>query len=193
MRATLILQTADVYRAAYRQCVRRLRDRFSDVREGWSGVMKVLFENEVAVFRQEGATEEDGPWAQLSPGYQAWKESRFPGRPILRLTRKLMAQLTGARGDHYERRMRRKLVFGSNYPVPGTRSDLGGILAEGRDEEDSYVEAKQRTMVMGRFTRVDILRRKRVTYMPERPPIRITEGTITNIVDAILDYAIGTD
>ena len=184
MRATLILQTADVYRAGYRQCVRGLRDRLSDVREGWSGVMKVLFENEVAVFRQEGRTAEDGPWAQLSPGYQAWKESRFPGRPILRLTRKLMAQLTGATGDHHEVRGRTHLEFGSDYLAPGTNLDLGGILAEGREGEMAG-EAELTGEISGGWGRN--------TAMPARPPIRITEGTITDIVDAILDYAIGTD
>lgn len=53
-----------------------------------------IFEAEMEKqFESEGSGQ-SGPWAQLSPAYEAWKSANYPGNPIGQLTGNMMAGLT---------------------------------------------------------------------------------------------------
>jgi phage gpG-like protein len=59
-----------------------------------------------AVFASEGGEIEQ--WAQLSPKYKEWKEKKYPGQPILQLTGKLRAAMTGDGGSGAWEKVNRK-------------------------------------------------------------------------------------
>lgn len=56
-------------------------------------IAQKLQEYERAQFESEGAYGSGG-WAPLKPAYKAWKERRYPGKPILQREGDLMASLT---------------------------------------------------------------------------------------------------
>ncbi len=72
--------------------------RFTDGIADWRPIWPVFGDNFYAHLRQTFATEGDagpGRWAPLSEKYAEWKARRFPGRPILERTGRLVASLTG--------------------------------------------------------------------------------------------------
>lgn len=73
--------------------LKRYQDAVLDLREPFEQVADRFAQMELAQFTSQGAASGD-PWAPLSPGYAAWKERRYPGRPILVRTGQLRRDLT---------------------------------------------------------------------------------------------------
>lgn len=59
-----------------------------------------------SVFASEGG--EISRWAPLSEKYKKWKEKHYPGQPILQLTGKLRAAMTGSKADGAWEKLRAK-------------------------------------------------------------------------------------
>lgn len=70
-----------------------------DLTEPLTAIEQVFRKHEKRLFDTEGAYGPSGRWAPLSDKYLAWKETVFPGRPILELTGTLRAALVEGRGD----------------------------------------------------------------------------------------------
>jgi len=163
-----------------------VRERLDDLRCTWDRVLEIIWEYEQQLFEHEGATGEHPRWQELSDnpirfhgglGYRTWKEENY-NTPLLELTGKLRAQLTGhTQGEApFIGRERTRLTFGTNYEAfagveyrprsPRDRTagnDLGGMHAEGR---------------------------RHYYPMPARPPIRVTRREAFDITDAILDWVL---
>jgi len=85
-----------------------------DLRPAWEQIHKVFLEKRHGVFAMEGAFEGLPAWAPLSPKYAEWKESRYPGQPILVLTGQLRASLTDPNDpNHFYEATERELTMGS--------------------------------------------------------------------------------
>lgn len=70
-----------------------------------------------SLFAAEGAFEGFPRWAPLSPSYRAWKSEHHPGKPILVLTGRLRAMLTGEGSGLQIQMDRRSLTISASYPV----------------------------------------------------------------------------
>lgn len=87
-------------------------------------VLRPLFQQQTAeVFAAGGRP---ATWAPLSPGYAAWKASRFPGKTIMRRTDRLYQSLVGVTGDSVWAATPRTVRYGTKVPyyrwhVTGTR------------------------------------------------------------------------
>lgn len=168
---TLELDGEALRRVALRPLLRGMRDRAQDFRPCYDEARNLIFAHEAQLFRQEGETLDESRWAELSPAYKTWKDKAFPGRKILELTGKLVRQLTGESGDHYELRRKTKLVLGSDYPIKwrGGSDDLGGLHMSGRQAS------------------------KKVAAMPARPPIRTSDYLANELTDLFADYLMGVE
>lgn len=72
----------------------RIDQIISDFRSIWPNVAKEFYAIEAGQFGSEGAKGASGKWSPLSPAYKKWKESHFPGEPLLRLAHPLVESLT---------------------------------------------------------------------------------------------------
>lgn len=77
---------------AFDALVERVDTATADFRPLWAGMGRAFRANEAAIFDSEGPG-----WKPLSPAYAAWKDSHYPGRPILVRTGSLRTSLTVAR------------------------------------------------------------------------------------------------
>lgn len=186
---TLSVPLRDVVLIGYHSFRRQVLERADDIRCTWDRVLEIIWEYEEQLFDREGQTSEHPRWQELSDnpirfhgglGYRTWKEENY-GTPLLELTGKLRAQLTGhTQGEApFIGRERTRLTFGTNYetyagvedrprsPLDRTAgNDLGGMHGEGRT---------------------------RYYPMPARPPIRVTRREAFDIADAILDWVLEGD
>jgi hypothetical protein len=113
---------------------------------------------------------------------------------MMLLSRRLFRQMAGISGDHYERKQRAKLIFGSNLPIKwkGGKDDLGGLHMEGREEGTAekpmldwweYGPPGRRV-----FNGPALMSSRILGAMPARPPIRTTDQLAGEIADIALDY-----
>ena len=192
MSATLELDGEALRRVALRPVLRGMRDRGRDFRPCYNRALNVIFAHEAQLFRQEGETLDKQRWAELAPVYKTWKGKAYPGRKILELTGKLVRQLSGE-GGHYERRMKTKLVMGSNYPIKwrGGTDDLGGLHMSGRagSNDTRSAVAIEQAASPGGFR--GWMAKGSVAPMPARPPIRTSEGLAIELTDLFADYLMG--
>lgn len=84
------LEGVEVFSRAFN----RLEQGIDDFRSIWPNVAKEFYAIEHEQFASEGAHGASGKWAPLSPAYRKWKETHFPGQPILKLTHSLYESLT---------------------------------------------------------------------------------------------------
>lgn len=70
----------------------RFGDQMRDLREPFQEISEDFFKAEEKNFRAKGTPQLFRP---LSPKYAAWKKKHFPGKPIMRLTDRLINSLTG--------------------------------------------------------------------------------------------------
>jgi phage gpG-like protein len=56
------------------------------------------------------------PWPPLSPRYAAWKALHYPGRPMMVLSGRLKASLTGRSSDSIRRVGQKEFEFGTAVP-----------------------------------------------------------------------------
>lgn len=94
----------------------RFTEQLDDYRQIWPGVTIDLRN----IVREQFAGRGVGSikWSALSPGYQAWKERRFPGRPLLVRTGATLAALTGNTSRTVLRAEATSLTFGTSLPYP---------------------------------------------------------------------------
>ena len=212
MEVTLELDAGAIREVAARQLLRDIRRRGQDWRPIWDNVLDVIFDHETDLFRNQGRTQHEGSWAPLSESYAKWKGQYSPGTGMMLLSRRLFRQMAGLSGDHYERKQRAKLVFGSKLPIKwkGGKDDLGGLHMEGREEGTAekpmldwweYGPPGKRVFGGGTFRSVSWMGEQAVHYgehtrmskrilgaMPARPPIRTTDQLAGEIADIALDY-----
>ena len=174
-----------------------LRMRKRNLTPAWPAVRQTFFEHEVETFRRDGAVKGWQKWKDVVGRYADWKRKHFPGKATLRLSGKLMEQMTGASGDHFEKRAPRKFIIGSNYPVAGsagqksswaTTGITGGVLPRGfrwsLDDDDEDIGGLHQA---GGFSRLDGPGRQ-IDDIPAREPIRLTDQFVYDVVDDILDH-----
>jgi len=116
-------------------------ERIYEVTGSAAGRKKDLFQRILPLLRAEIQTHfarqsgPEGAWKGLSPEYSVWKETHFPGQPILQLRHHLFlaATQTGARGNITEI-TNRYMEFGVDLAkIPYARiHDLGGQAGRGR-------------------------------------------------------------
>jgi hypothetical protein len=194
--ATLELDGEALRQVAMRAYLRGMRDRGRDFRPCYDEAMNIIFSHEAQLFRQEGETLDEARWAELSPAYNTWKNKAYPGRAILELTGKLVRQLTGKSGDHYEKRQMTKLVMGSNYPIKwrGGADDLGGLHMSGRaghGETFTTVRHALPDWQGGGTWETQRHSKASVPPMPARPPIRTSEYIANELADLFGDHLMG--
>jgi phage gpG-like protein len=98
----------DIALSMYQANIHDLRGVWPDVDEYLRTALRQLFE-------KEGAR--GGPrWAKLTKAYKAWKDSNYPGRPILVLTGALKESLTEEDGDHIFEPDRLGMTLGTSVP-----------------------------------------------------------------------------
>lgn len=93
----------------------RFTEQLRDLRDLWPGVIPELRD----IAREQFAGEGVGPagnWPALSPKYAAWKAQRFPGKPILQRTGRLIESLTGNTADSIVEARPDYLDFGTRVP-----------------------------------------------------------------------------
>jgi phage gpG-like protein len=106
----------------------RVDQVISDFRSIWPNVAKEFYGIEQEQFASEGAHGASGKWAPLSPAYKNWKETHFPGEPILKREHSLYESLTSPDGlASVFRPERDQLTIGSNEPY-ATAHQRGGRL-----------------------------------------------------------------
>ncbi len=77
---------------------RAMQSRVSDLRPVWRIIARDLMKFEETVFTTRGQAL-GAPWAPLSPRYARWKERRYPGRPQMVLSGRLLESLTDESSD----------------------------------------------------------------------------------------------
>lgn len=110
----------------------RVGDDLSNMQPAWDLIHKDFLRGEHDTFAQEGAFGGKSPWEPLSPKYKLWKESRYPGQPILVLTGKLRASLTQS-GDpnHVYEATDSQVSIGTRLRTRNGRWNLGLIHQKG--------------------------------------------------------------
>ena len=194
MEVTLEIDAADIARIGLRQYLRGMRDRARDFRPVEGAALDVIFEHNFSQIMSEGAAGGE-EWAPLSKRYEEIKSEVFAGRGLLRLTNHLMRQLSGLSGDHYERRMRTKLVMASNLPIKwsGGQDDLAGLMQSGRPGDPTFAGPP----LVGPAHSVrgwhDWVRpgSRRVPPMPARPPLVATEGEAEELAEIFANHVMG--
>jgi phage gpG-like protein len=173
-----------------------LRMRARHLYPAYPAIRQTFFEHEVETFRRDGAIGGWEKWDDVVGRYADWKRKHFPGKSTLRLSGKLMRQMTGASGDHYERRRPTTFTIGSNYPVAGSSGQrsswatdgiTGGVLPHGHrwslDADDEDIGGLHQE---GGFFRLD--GPGRVIEVGAREPIRLTDQFANDVTDHILDH-----
>lgn len=97
-------------------------------------------------FKAEGLGPVAGKWRELSPKYKAWKEARYPGKPILERTGALKAALTESSSPHaYRAYDNTSFAFGTRgLPYATYHSDRPVL-----DFDAKFEKAVQRASVLG--------------------------------------------
>lgn len=192
MEATLTFNAEDIARLGMVAMLRQIRDRARDFRPLWPTALDIMFEHEAKLFSTEGASGDEGKWAPLTKRYAEIKGLLFPGRKLLNLTGKLVRQLSGLSGDHFEKRTKSRLIMGSNYPIKwkGGRDDLGGLMMSGRAGDALMpVEGPRGPAFAVRGWRDWVAPGdRRVPPMVERPPISISDSLVDELADVTLNY-----
>ncbi len=108
---------------------RAFQSRLGDFRPAWRVIARDLMKLEEAIFNTRGQII-GAPWAPLSPKYARWKERKYPGRPQMVLSGRLLESLTDESSpDMILITEPHELVFGSARKVGrwylGTLHQLG--------------------------------------------------------------------
>jgi phage gpG-like protein len=94
----------------------RFAEQLTDLRDLWPGVVTDLRESIEEQFDSEGGAGKSGAWPSLSKSYAAWKSRKFPGKPILQRTGRLVKSLTGNSPDTIVDPKPDSLEFGTRVP-----------------------------------------------------------------------------
>lgn len=99
----------------FNAAIDELAAKFGDLRFMWPRIAARFYAIETEQFRSQGRAT---PWAPLTAGYSRWKETHYPGRPILQRFGNLMRSLTSreAPGAIYDEQPQH-LTIGSNDPT----------------------------------------------------------------------------
>ena len=101
---------------------------FADLRPAWPAIIEDFYAEEKAQFESQGSHGGAG-WQPLSEKYAKWKEVKFPGKPILEQSGKLLRSLTQAGAEKgVARKGKKRLTL-------GTKSRLARWAQEGTDRE----------------------------------------------------------
>jgi len=188
MQTTIELDAKEIAQMGLQRYLRTAQGRARELYPVWDKVLDILYEAERQLFAKEGQTKEHSKWEELSPRYAAWKKKHYPGMPIMTLTGRFRGSMTDPSGTHHVEKRSRSLAWGSHYPVSG-RHDLGGIHAEGRRSGFAgYLRTGTHTVEL-----IETSATKHTSYMPARPPIRITQGNVDDIADIVVDYILDFD
>lgn len=96
--------------------IARFSEGCTDYRPIWPVIEDDFYAQEKAQFESEGA-EGGEKWQALTPEYAGWKETHYPGMPILQRTGDLVRSLTTANDPNGVRiEARRTLTLGSKIP-----------------------------------------------------------------------------
>jgi phage gpG-like protein len=86
----------------------------TDLSPFWPVIRKQLQDAEWQMFAFEGAPGPGGePWRELSKTYGAWKAAKYPGKPILQLTGRLVDSLTGDTDDSIYETYPEFMIYGT--------------------------------------------------------------------------------
>ena len=101
--------------------LRELRERADDVSPAWQKWGDEIVLEEAQQFALLGVRF-GSAWAALSPKYARWKALHYPGKPIMRLTDRLMDSLT-KRPMGVERVSSKSAEFGTDVPYAHWHQD----------------------------------------------------------------------
>lgn len=132
-----------------------------DMSPAMARIGDVLQQSFERAFETEGASNESGKWAPLSKRYKAWKDKRYPGKPILTRTERLRKAAAG-KGPGLMRRIRAKSVtVGTDVRVG--KWELGQLHQKGTTQG----MPARRIISLSRKTRSAIMRELRIhIYKP---------------------------
>lgn len=107
----------------------RFTEQLRDLHDLWPGVVPELRD----ITREQFAGQGVGPagsWPALSPKYAAWKAQRYPGKPILQRTGRLIESMTGNRPDSIVEARPDSLEFGTRVPYAAYHQRGAGRLKQ---------------------------------------------------------------
>lgn len=108
----------------------RVSEHVSDFRFVWPSATTEVYQILNEQFESEGAAGATGRWAKLSPAYEKWKTTHYPGQPILRLTDALFESLTSFEGlDSIYQADAEQLTIGSKAPYAKRHQKTRPIFA----------------------------------------------------------------
>jgi len=137
----------------------RVSNDLGDMRPAWDRIHQNFLQGEHGTFALEGAFGGKAKWKPLSPKYALWKESRYPGQPILALKGSLRASLTQASDpDHVYEATADGVTMGTKLRTPDGRWNLG------------------------------LLHQKGTRKMPARPPVELTAQQKNEWVSIMHDW-----
>ena len=137
----------------------RVSEDLSNMRPAWDLIHQNFLQGEHGTFAMEGAFGGKAKWKPLSPKYELWKESRYPGQPILVLTGALRASLTQSSDqDHIYEPTDTGVAMGTKIRTPNGRWNLG------------------------------LLHQKGTRKMPARPPVELTAQQKNEWVSIMHDW-----
>lgn len=172
--ATIIVDGAAFGTRAWNQYFEPIVERCQDVNPAWDAVRAAFFAIEEELFDAEGRTEEHSRWAPLSEDYADWKAGVAPDKGILRLSDRLLEELTGE-GPYGESRSRQSWEYRTMATVQ-EQTESGGV-------EEMYLATVHMTG----------LPRRRPGPMPARPPVRLTKNDKYVLAQPLINYVITGD
>lgn len=130
----------------------RVDEFISDFRGIWPRVATEFYQIEHEQFESEGAAGAAGKWAPLSPAYKQWKETHFPGQPILRLSNALFDAMTSPDAlDSIYRPDRDELTIGAKLPYGRVHQRTRPVISFTEQQKRRIQKAIQAGLV--EFTR----------------------------------------
>lgn len=122
----------------------RFTEQLRDLRDLWPACIPELREISKEQFAGEGVGDA-GKWAALSARYAAWKAQRYPGKPILQRTGRLVESLTGNKSDSIVEAKPDELIFGTRVPYAVHHQRGAGRLKKRKVFD---LNEQQRTRIM---------------------------------------------
>lgn len=91
-----------------------VKGKVKDLRKAWKKIGEDFRKTEEKVFNGQGAYGSRSQWTPLTPKYKEWKQSHYPGKPILQLSGNLKSSLTKKSAGHIEIITATSITLGSN-------------------------------------------------------------------------------
>lgn len=136
--------------------INKISKSINDFTPAWKKIGEDFRDTEEKVFKGQGSYGSRSKWVPLTPKYQAWKSSRFPGRPILQMSGDLKNSLTTKGKNSIEIIRPKSITLGSSDPkyVYHQRGTKRGLPARPpitftRYQGDKWVKIIKETILKG--------------------------------------------